>query len=228
MANKKDALLSKLSQLSPAQREALLKKLKQEKGQSHYTDRPAEKSIKSIDRRSGVFPLSFAQQRLWFLEQLYPDSAAYNIAAAIELRGPLQHKLLEQSFLRIIQRHESLRTCFIDSENGVKQQLVEDYDWQLNLSALTEQELKQQIEKDASTPFDLSHAPLLRVHLYQLGDDHAVLSIVMHHIISDAWSAQILLAEVSRIYTALLQNTSLVLAKPAIQYIDFSAWQKTG
>lgn len=226
MAKNNDALLAKLSQLTPAQREALLKKLKQQKVSSHHTARPMEVAIAPITRTANTFPLSFSQQRLWFLEQLYPNSAAYNIAAAIELHGPLQRKLLEQSFLRIIQRHESLRSRFIDTENGAQQEIITAFDWRLVTSPLAEKQLMRQLEKDASTPFDLSQAPLLRVHLYQLGEEHAVLSIVMHHIISDAWSAQILLSEVSRIYTALVQNTSLVMPSPAIQYIDFAAWQK--
>ena len=226
MAKNNDALLAKLSQLTPAQREALLKKLKQQKVSSCHTARPMEVAIAPITRTANTFPLSFSQQRLWFLEQLYPNSAAYNIAAAIELHGPLQRKLLEQSFLRIIQRHESLRSRFIDTENGAQQEIITAFDWRLVTSPLAEKQLMRQLEKDASTPFDLSQAPLLRVHLYQLGEEHAVLSIVMHHIISDAWSAQILLSEVSRIYTALVQNTSLVMPSPAIQYIDFAAWQK--
>src|SRR5690554_4450255 len=172
MADKKDALLAKLSQLSPAQREALLKKLKQDKQDAPSKGRPMETAIPLLARTNNTFELSFAQQRLWFLEQLYPNSAAYNIAAAIDLRGPLQEKLLKQSFLRIIQRHESLRTCFIDTDTGAKQKVLETFDWQLGVSTLAAQDLTQQLENDASAPFDLSCAPLLRVHLYQLADDH--------------------------------------------------------
>ena len=229
MSKPEDALMAKLSRLSPAQREALLNKLKQKKPEKSSKNKLLDSPIAVCDRSVGNFELSCAQQRLWFLEQLNPDSAAYNIAAAIELQGPLNRQVLEQSFQRIIQRHESLRTRFAETEQGIRQFIEERVDWHMAVHDLRDQtdRIAGHIHQDANQGFDLGSAPLIRVKLYLLGQDRAVLSIVMHHIISDAWSSQLLLAEVSRIYSALIRNTAIALPIPKIQYIDYAAWQKS-
>ncbi|HEY9033964.1 MAG TPA: amino acid adenylation domain-containing protein [Pseudomonadales bacterium] len=221
-----DLLMAKLNQLSPAQREALLKKLKQQKPEKNSRQPLLDSPIAACDRTATDYPLSFAQQRLWFLEQLNPHSAIYNIAAAIELNGPLDSHILQQSFQRLIQRHESLRTVFIDTANGARQKILPRLDWQMAVIPLTGEQLPAAIHEDANRGFDLACGPLLRVRLYLLGNERAALSIVMHHIISDAWSSQLLLAEVSRIYTALAQKTALALPPLKIHYLDYSAWQQ--
>ena len=123
MSKPDDALLAKLSKLSPAQREALLQKLQQKK--SRKTPSMRDMPIILHERNESHYALSFAQQRLWFLEQLNPGQATYNIAAALRLSGDLKPELLEQTFKRIIQRHESLRTVFINTAEGARQQVLD-------------------------------------------------------------------------------------------------------
>ena len=228
MSHSDKSLQARLQKLSPAQREALLKKLRQQKPEKPAASRIADTPIAARERTGAGFPLSFAQQRLWVLEQLNPGSAVYNIAAAVELTGPLDQHLLQQSFQRIIQRHESLRTIFRSDNNGIPQQFVEATDWHMPVIDLQQQPqaVEQAIHDDANTGFDLQKGPLLRVRLYQLAPDRAVLTIVMHHIIADAWSSQLLLGEVSRIYSALSQGTAIALPPPKIHYIDYACWQK--
>ena len=229
MGKPEDALMAKLNKLSPAQREALLKKLKKQKSEQPEQARQLrDQPIPKIARDAKDYPLSFAQQRLWFLEQLDKGSAAYNIAAALQLQGKVDISLLNQTFNRIIQRHESLRTLFVDSKDGVYQRIADKFDLKLpviDLSTSPEQ-LSEHIHQEANTGFDLESAPLFRASLFKLSNSEYVLTIVMHHIISDAWSSQILLSEVSRTYSALAQNTTLALPTPKVQYIDYATWQK--
>lgn len=221
MSTTRDALLAKLKDLSPEQRDALLKKIQQQKQASGKTEALA---IPVLERHKQGYELSFAQQRLWFLEKLYPESAAYHIAVAIELQGDLSISLLEQSFLQLIQRHESLRTCFVESDNSVKQHLITVNQWQLEAQTITG-DIQAQLEADAKQSFDLSQAPLIRTQLYKISEQQHVLSVVMHHIIADGWSSQILLHELSATYNALKQGTSAELPELSSQYIDYSAWQ---
>lgn len=220
MTNPQDALLAKLNTLSPAQRDALLAKLKQQEKP------PVNNSIHTLDRQQESFTLSYAQTRLWFLQTLYPESAAYNIAGAIELNGIINASLLEQSFQHLIARHESLRTAFIENEQGAQQIILPQPAWQMTQSEIGKESLANQLEKDAQYIFDLRQAPLFRAHLYTLSESQSVLSIVLHHIISDAWSTQILLNEMSQIYRALQQKQTPQLAELDVQYVDYAAWQK--
>lgn len=227
MSATRDALLAKLKDLSPEQRDALLKKIQQQKA----TESDPTRALEAIARTSDGYPLSFAQQRLWFLEKLYPNSAAYHIAVAIELNGKLDTQTLEQSFIKLIERHESLRTQFIERDNSVLQQVLDTFDWCLDIAvpdenALLAQAFNSPLAQDAARPFDLSNAPLLRAKLYCISATQHVLSLVMHHIISDAWSSQILLAEVSALYNAQIEGKSIELPSLTVQYIDYSEWQK--
>ena len=229
MSQTQDALQAKLKSLSPAQREALLKKLKQQKSakgpaRSSLRDQP----IAKLDRTHKDYPLSFAQQRLWFLEQLNPGSAAYNIAAAFRLQGQLNRDILNQTFRLIIQRHESLRTVFYQSSEGARQRVLEHLHWELDCTDLRQHPaaVQQAIHEDANSGLDLACGPLLRARLLQTGDSEHILTIVMHHIISDAWSTQVLMAEASRIYNTLKQGAAIALPAPRIQYIDYTAWQQ--
>ena len=226
--NKPDkALLAKLSNLSPAKREALLKKLQQKKTKKAPSLR--DLPIAKAERGASSYPLSYAQQRLWFMEQLNPQQATYNIAAALRLNGQLKPELLNQTFKRIIGRHESLRTVFVQDQDGAKQKILAHIDWQLDIKDLSKTALNSldaSILEEANAGFDLECGPLFRATLLKISEDEHVLIVVMHHIISDAWSSQLLLAEVSRFYTALHQGTAIAMPKPSIQYIDYSLWQQ--
>jgi amino acid adenylation domain-containing protein len=186
-------------------------------------------SIAPIPRDEHL-PLSYAQQRLWFLEQLEGENATYNMSAAVRLEGHLNIAALKQSLQEIVQRHETLRTTF-PMRNGEPVVQLSVFSYQLpviNLAALPyqKQELQKQAYKEAKRPFDLSNGPLLRATLLQLNVDLHVLLVTMHHIISDGWSVGLLIRELSTLYEAFSQNQSSPLPPLPIQYIDFAHWQR--
>jgi amino acid adenylation domain-containing protein/FkbM family methyltransferase len=179
--------------------------------------------------RDGDLPLSFAQQRLWFLEQVAPDSALYNIPLAFRIRGQLDKQALERSFNEIINRHEVLRTSFA-SHDGEAVQIINAKRHlrlsNIDLRALTDAELKRFIEEEANRPFDLASGPLLRVLLFDRGEREHVLLLTMHHIVSDGWSTGILMQELGRLYQAYSQNQPSPLRELQIQYADYALWQR--
>lgn len=178
-------------------------------------------------------PLSFSQQRLWFLDQLEPDSPFYNIPTALRLSGKLDVDALEKSFAEIIRRHESLRTTF-KAVRGIPHQVIsEDVDLQLEKKDLTasapedrEAEILRLAKEDAQKPFDLGNGPLLRVMLVKLGDEDNVILLNMHHIISDGWSVGVLIQEVAALYQAFTENKPSPLTDLPVQYADFAHWQR--
>lgn len=229
MSNAEDVLQAKLQKLSPEQREALLKKLQQRKAKSAtLSSSLRDTPIAKIARIEKNYPVSFSQQRLWFLEQFNEGHSAYNIAASFELNGELNIDLLKQSLKLIIQRHESLRTTFAQDNSGVKQQVIDRIEFELKVQDLchSPDQLTQRIETISSQAFDLEQGPLFDIQLFKLAEQRHVLTVVMHHIISDAWSANVIMSEVSGIYGKLAQGASVVLPAPKIQYIDYSLWQK--
>ena len=195
-------------------------------------ERPAAERIGRVSR-DGALPLSFAQQRLWFLDQLQPGSAAYNIPAAVRLTGSLNVLALAQTLNEISKRHEILRTSFAQVEGHPIQVISPVEDIWLNILDLTihpqderEEEALRMAHEEARRPFDLSVGPLLRTSLLQLGEDDHVLLFTMHHIISDGWSMGVLVREVSVLYEAFAQGQRPSLPELAIQYADFAAWQR--
>ena len=178
-------------------------------------------------------PLSFAQQRLWFLDQLESGSSFYNIPAAVQMSGRLDHEALKRALNEIVRRHEVLRTSFT-SEGGVAQQIVAA-EMELELEIIDLQEFgaeEQEREKgrlakeEAQRPFDLSVGPLLRVKLLQLGETEQVVLLTMHHIVSDGWSMGVLIGEVAALYEAYREGRESPLPELAIQYGDFAVWQR--
>ncbi|MGH7824892.1 MAG: amino acid adenylation domain-containing protein [Candidatus Binatia bacterium] len=178
-------------------------------------------------------PLSFAQQRLWFVDQLEPGSAVYNIPRAFRVTGPLYVAALEQSFNEMIQRHEVLRTTFSVAAGQPAQVIAPTLTLTLpvvDLRGLPEQshaaEISRLAAQEVQRPFDLSRGPLLRATLLQVsGEDH-VLLLVLHHIISDGWSMSVLCRELTVLYAALLEEKPSPLPELPIQYADFSVWQR--
>ncbi len=186
--------------------------------------------------RSQPLPLSWAQQRLWFLAELEgaAGSAAYHMPVGLRLRGTLHHAALRASFTALWQRHENLRASFVMPLGQAQAQQVfapEDSEF-----ALQEHDLRHHDDLDAALaairaevmerPFDLARGPLLRASLLRLQDDEHLLLINQHHIISDAWSMQLLVKEVSQLYAAFSQGLPNPLAPLALQYADYALWQR--
>ncbi|MFP2933990.1 condensation domain-containing protein, partial [Pyxidicoccus sp. 3LG] len=184
--------------------------------------------------RTGALPLSFAQQRLWFLDRLQPGSAFYNIASAIQLDGRLDLHALEGSLQGLVQRHEALRTSFHIREDGSPvQQLHTGAPLPLtvvDLSHLPESEraaeARRQASLEAQKPFDLTKAPLMRTTVLRLAERSHVLLVTVHHIVSDGWSNRILVRDVGALYTALSRGLPSPLAPLSLQYADYAVWQR--
>jgi amino acid adenylation domain-containing protein len=195
---------------------------------------PMETSACRGDERDAAsFPLSFAQQRLWFMDQLDPLSGAYNLPIALRLRGNLDVEALERSLNEIIRRHEALRTCF-PARGGAPVQVIPNMSWlnvrELDLrdipDELREAEMLRVCGEDAAVPFELASGPLIRARRLRLAAEEQVLLVTMHHIVSDAWSRNVLLGELAQLYDAFLHGRPSPLPELPIQYADFAAWEQ--
>ncbi len=177
--------------------------------------------------RGGELPASFAQERLWFLDQLGhlgdpgDASAAYNIPAGLRLRGPLSVPSLTAALAGLARRHEALRTTFaLRDEERVVQVVAPSLDIPLPVIHLSEAEARRVAAAEAARPFDLARGPLLRALLLRTGAEEHLLILVMHHIVSDGWSMGVLLRELARLYGG------ASLPPLAVQYADYAAWQR--
>ena len=178
-------------------------------------------------------PLSFAQERLWFLDQLIPNHPLYNILRVVRLEGRLDLLALERVINEIIRRHEVLRTRF-EIEAGEPVQIIDAWEPRAlevkDLTGLTREEKEREVgrvkREEASTGFDLSRGLLLRVKVLKLEEDEHALFCAMHHIVSDGWSAGILIREVGALYQAFIAGEPSPLDEPPIQYADFAVWQR--
>jgi amino acid adenylation domain-containing protein/non-ribosomal peptide synthase protein (TIGR01720 family) len=190
--------------------------------------KPLESVINTVARTEDL-PLSFAQQRMWFLYQMDQQNSAYNEALTIRLTGRLNIDILEQTINAIIQRHESLRTSFPMVEGKPIQKIAPSLKIKLlvvNLKDIPQEQIDKQIIEELQKPFDLTQSPLLRCTLFDLGYENYILVNVFHHIIIDGWSKGILFKELSKFYQALLSNSTVDLPELAIQYADFAVWQR--
>ncbi len=182
---------------------------------------------------AGDLPLSFGQERLWFLDQLEPDSAVYNIPAAVRLSGELNKRALESSFREVVRRHETLRTRFT-SIDGRPIAVTEDSAAPelrfVDLSDLpkieAEQNARRLAHEEAGQPFDLINGPLLRAALMRLDETEHILFLAMHHIIADGWSIGVLVREIGALYEASITDSAPALPEPSIRYVDFAHWQR--
>ena len=170
-------------------------------------------------------PLSFAQQRLWFLQELEPTSPAYNITAAVRLSGHVDASRLEAALAIIVERHEVLRTGFATVDGQAQAVPQRDVRVPVKRISATEAELPARCATASLTPFDLHSPPLLQLTLIELSATHCCAVLVMHHIVSDAWSMDNLVRELGLAYTALLTGATLELPALAIQYGDYAHWQ---
>jgi len=183
--------------------------------------------------REAALPVSFAQARLWFLQQLQPDSPAYNVPAAVRLEGSLNLDALQESLNEIVRRHEVLRTTFATQEGEPVQIVAPLFPVELPLTDLQgvsapewEATALQAIAQAARQPFDLARGPLLRMQLFQLDRAQYIVSLVMHHIVSDAWSVTVFIQELAALYEAFTQGKPSPLPERSIQYADFAVWQR--
>ncbi|HEU4964584.1 MAG TPA: amino acid adenylation domain-containing protein [Bacilli bacterium] len=192
-----------------------------------------EQPLQRVARSEGGLPLSFGQQRLWFLQELHPDNQSYHIPVPIRLRGQLDTQALEQSLQAIIRRHETLRTVFSEREGTVHQVITEPQDAPLPLVDLTatpanEQEaaMNRLFQAEFAQGFDLRQGPLFRAKLLRFSDEEHVLLLLMHHIVSDGWSMGVLLGELASLYDANTGGQPANLPDLAVQYADFAQWQR--
>ena len=180
-----------------------------------------------------IFPASFAQQRLWFLEQLDPGKSVYHLLYAVRFETALDLSALEQALDEIVRRHESLRTSFITVDGQPMQAIARHQSVALplvDLRALGRQEAEDEVKRwaaqEGERPFDLAAGPLLRAHLLHLSDLEKVLVIAMHHIVSDGWSMGVFLHELAILYEAFSEDKPSPLPELPVQYADYAAWQR--
>ncbi len=194
--------------------------------------RNQQTAIAQVDRSQPV-PLSYSQQRMWFLWQMEPDSPAYNVGGMARLRGVLDVGRFEAALQALIMRHETLRTTF-PSVDGVAYQKVSTQtglrmDWQ-DISALNpaerEQRVQQLADHEAHTPFDLETGPLLRACLVKAGEQEHYLVLTLHHIVTEGWAMDIFARELSALYEAFIDERLSPLAPLPVQYLDYSVWQR--
>ncbi|MBD1900681.1 amino acid adenylation domain-containing protein [Trichocoleus sp. DQ-A3] len=192
-----------------------------------------EQEVTEQEAEVFVFPASFAQQRLWFLDQLFPGNTFYNVATALRLKGSLNAWALEETFNEIVRRHEALRTTFRMLDGQPVQVIAPSLTIPLPLIDLRhlsaterEAETRRLATEERSRPFDLSQDSLLRVMLLQLDSSEHVLLLNLHHIISDGWSIGVLIRELGTLYTAFGNNERSPLPELPIQYADFADWQR--
>jgi aspartate racemase len=185
-----------------------------------------------VDRASRL-PLSFAQQRLWFLAELEPESAAYNIPAAVEMSGPLDVAALRRAAEAIVQRHEVLRTTFANERGEPVPVIHPSMPVDLvridlrGLDPVRQQDrLRFQMSEQTRRPIDIVEGPLLRLALVQMSEEAHVLLFTIHHIASDGWSSRVFLHELARLYEAFTAGRPSPLAELTIQYVDFARWQR--
>ena len=195
----------------------------------------AAPAVKQDDQETDVyvFPASFGQQRLWFLNQLEPTSSFYNIPLVARIIGPLKHDVLRRAVNAIVDRHEALRTTFAAEDGQLLQLIAPEAQLTLPITDLTQtpEDERERVAAGLATaeveaPFDLVRGPLLRVSLIKLRQDEHLLLLTMHHICSDGWSMGIFLNELTQLYQALMVEQSSPLPDPPIQYADFAQWQR--
>ena len=228
MNNKNNDLEKRKSRLSITKQALLEQQIHRYKSGRYQSNR--------IPRRSKTNrpPLSFAQTRLWFLDQFEPGNPAYNILSAYHLRGPLNPAALEQSFNEIIRCHEILITTFKLIDDQPAQYILDSLKihlLQINLQHITGEDRDAEVQclakEEAKRPFNLYEGPLIRTILLKLDQEEHVLLITMHHIITDGWSYSIFLKGVSDLYNGFLQGQPAQLPELPIQYADFAVWQRS-
>ncbi|WP_425357968.1 condensation domain-containing protein, partial [Pseudomonas asplenii] len=172
-------------------------------------------------------PLSYAQQQMLILWQLDPDNSAYNVPMAVRLSGPLDEAAMSRALALLVHRHEALRTRFVSVEGEFHQEILDESQVVLQRVDIAgepagnrEARLQERVAAELATPFDLLQGPLLRVRLWRLDEDEHVLTLCMHHSVSDGWSGELLVQEFICFYLAEVNGSPAGLAPLPIQYAD--------
>jgi amino acid adenylation domain-containing protein len=183
--------------------------------------------------REALLPLSYAQQRLWFVDQLNPGNSYFNVVSALRLTGALDSGALERTLSEIISRHEVLRTSFPSKNGKPVQMIAPGVDFRLVITDLSsrepderETEARRLVLAEAQLPFDLAKGPLVRASLLRLGEEENIVILTMHHIVSDEWSKKVLISEVVALYETFRTGGKSPLAELPIQYADYAVWQR--
>lgn len=220
----------RLEGLSEEQKSLLLLRLSHKKAGMSGVDK--ERQLRPMARGESI-PLSFAQQRLWFIDQFSPQNAAYNVPGAVRLEGRLHKPALTHVLNQIVARHESLRTKFIEKNGTPYQEIAPELeitlltvDLQSVPEGIRKQEIQRLIDEESRRPFDLASWPLFRASLLQLAESEYILLLNMHHIISDGWSLSIFFREIATFTQMLTAGQSAALPDLPIQYADFALWQR--
>jgi aspartate racemase len=206
-----------------------------DEAQKNANDRPVLRPVRSDSptaSRSQKFPASFGQEQLWFIDQLESGRSVYNLPLALRLQGRLNRQALQQSLNHLMRRHESLRTVFV-SENGAPVQMILPKtiidlpvtDWG-SPAADRETEVSRRVRETVNRPFDLSRSPLVRAELFDLASETHLLLLVIHHIVWDGWSVDVLLRELAAGYAAYATGREPELPELPVQYADYAAWQR--
>jgi amino acid adenylation domain-containing protein/FkbM family methyltransferase len=184
-------------------------------------------------KREGVIPLSYAQNRLWVLNQLEPCSPYYNSPSALRMKGKLQIEALEKTLSEVVRRHDVLRTRFEEDHGRPLQVVMPAEEVRLEVIDLEgmaeeerEEEAKRIVAEDAGEGFDLRQGPLWRAKLVRMGDEEHILTVTMHHIVTDEWSIWVLVREMGLLYDAYTQGRESPLEELKIQYADYAFWQR--
>ncbi|MCW5608776.1 MAG: hypothetical protein KIT26_12110, partial [Nitrosomonas sp.] len=226
MSTTENSLSERIARLSDEKRallEARLAEAKKEKNAGIPKCEPMD-----------AYPLSFAQERLWFLSQLEPDDPFYNEAGAVEFDGAVNQDALNWSINQIVRRHEVLRTAIVVTPEGQPRQVVlQDakvtigtIDLQSRSEQQRERDAQRLMEQEARKPFDLAAAPPFKVVLIQTGVDKYILLLVLHHIVADQWSIRLLIQELGVFYRAYFSDQKPLLPELPIQYADYANWQR--
>jgi amino acid adenylation domain-containing protein/non-ribosomal peptide synthase protein (TIGR01720 family) len=225
-------LSERIAELPLEKRALLFEQLQKQK----RAEAPIHAAIPRASRAPGLFRLSFAQQRLWFLTQYEPESPEYNIPQGFRIEGPLSPELLRRTLEAIVARHEALRTTFT-AVDGVPMQIIAPRLLvELPTTDLREQFPGSEVERgaaarriayeDARRPFDLANGPLFRALLFRTGEEEHLFFLNVHHVVYDGWSRGILLAELAALYEAIAEGRPSPLPELAVQYLDFALWQR--
>src|SRR5882724_3824140 len=222
-----EELSKRIANLSPAKRALLELRLKEGSARAMLE----QVIVPRVNRTSAV--VSFAQQRLWFLDQLEENRALYNVPRAVRLSGALDIEALQRTLNELVSRHEPFRTYFASVDGTLRQIITEKMEISLAQTDLDhlppeerEEHAKQTIREEAARPFELAHGPMIRASLLRLAEQEHILLLSTHHIVSDAWSAGILFRELETLYNAFASGQPSPLAPLAIQYADYAEWQR--
>ncbi|HYR06905.1 MAG TPA: condensation domain-containing protein, partial [Longimicrobium sp.] len=225
-------LADRLAKLAPAQRRVLERRRAQQSGVVPAAA-PAAAAATIPARGDEPAPLSFAQERLWFLDRMEPGNAFYNLPTAVRMRGALDAVALERALGEIVRRHEALRTVFGEADGSPVQVIAPFGGFALpveDLSGLDEAHreagMRRRVTEEAARPFDLAAGPLFRAALLRLGAEDHVLLLSMHHIVSDGWSMGVLQRELGALYAAYREGRESPLSELPVQYADYAVWQR--